>query len=309
VEELARSSNAIAQTLVLGTRGSPLARRQTDLIVTFLRQRFPTISLAVRTVSTEGDRVQDRPISELGDKGVFVRSIEQALVAGDIDLAVHSLKDLPSDVETPGLVIAAFSPREDPRDAFLSRDGVSLHNLASGAVVGTSSLRRRVQLLAMRPDLQVADIRGNVGTRLRKLAEGRYEALILAAAGLKRLGLEHHVVQYLPVEDFVPDAGQGILAVQGREGDPATQLVRMIDDGTSRVVARAERAVARALDAGCRSPVGAYATVESDTIHVLGMAATEDGSRLVRAQRQGAIGDAEATGLALGRDLLRHRTS
>jgi hydroxymethylbilane synthase len=288
---------------VLGSRGSALALRQTEIVAAALRARYPDIEIAVRTVETEGDRVQDRPISQLGDKGVFVRAVEAALLAGMIDLAIHSLKDVPADVSVPGLRLAAFTVREDPRDCLIAREEQSLAGLPPGSRVGTSSLRRRAQLQALRSDLVAVPIRGNVDTRLRKLREGEYDAIILAAAGLCRLGLEGAVTEYLPVEQFTPDAGQGIIAVQAREDDPAGVLAAAIDDPASRAAAVAERAVVRALHADCRSPVGAYAEIEGERMLLRGMAADEDGERLRRASVEGSVGEAEALGAELGRRL------
>jgi hydroxymethylbilane synthase len=260
-------------------------------------------------VETRGDRVQDRPVSEIGDKAVFVGAIEDALLAGEIDLAVHSLKDLPSDEERPELVLAAFSPRADPRDVLVSREGCLLAELPAGARVGTSSLRRRAQLMAARPDVSACDIRGNVDTRLRKLAEGSYDAVILAAAGLDRLGRGEEITEYLPVELFVPDAGQGIIAVQGRAGDAATGLAQAIDEHRSRVVAAAERTVVRTLGADCRSPVGAHAMLTSDRLRMLGMTANEDGSDLRRAEVEGPIDRGEELGRKLALELSRGSVS
>lgn len=293
----------LAQVTV-GTRGSALAVRQTNLIVALLRGQNPGTEFVIRTMLTTGDRIVDRPVSAFGDKGVFVRAIEQALLGGEIDIAVHSLKDVPSDSETSELRLAAFSPREDPRDVLVSRSGELLHELKAGAKVGTSSLRRRAQLMQFRPDVRPTEIRGNVDTRLRKLARGEYDAILLAAAGLLRLGLGESITQYLPVELFTPDAGQGILAMQTRVGDAVEALVHPVDDPTSRCVALAERAVVRSLEADCRSPVGAYARREGNRIVLLGMAASEDGSAVHRLEQGGCAEDAEELGAAVGHSLL-----
>ncbi|MDQ2743960.1 MAG: hydroxymethylbilane synthase, partial [Chloroflexota bacterium] len=293
------------RTIAVGTRGSALARRQTELIMDLLRERFPGITLQMVTVQTEADRVQDLPLSQFGDKGVFVRAIERALLDGEVDLAVHSLKDVPSDVETPGLALVAFSARADPRDVLISQRGERLKDLPAGSRVGTSSLRRRVQLGAVRPDLVTVDIRGNVDTRLRKVRAGEYEAVILAAAGIDRLGLGTAITEYLPVETFLPDAGQGIMVVQGRVDDDAADLARFIDSAESRLVAHAERALVRALGAGCQSPVGALATVEGDRLLLRGMAATEDLSRLCRAEERTEFDNAEMVGQRVANRLLR----
>ena len=293
-----------AQQVSIGTRGSALAVRQTELVAAALRERHPQVEFAIRRIESEGDRNQRDPVSLLGDKGVFVRALEQALLRGGIDLAVHSLKDVPSDVETPGLTLAAFSRREDPRDCVVSREGATLATLSSGARVGTSSLRRRAQLLAIRPDLTVVPIRGNVDTRLRKLRDREYDAIVLAAAGLHRLGLDEAITEYLSVDEMIPDAGQGILAIQARAGDPSCDLAACIDDPASRIAALAERAAVRALGADCRSPVGVLAALEGKTMRIRGMAASEDGSCLARAEASGPVSEAEATGYKLGRELL-----
>lgn len=292
------------ETLIVGTRGSELAVRQTDLIVTLLRNQNPDIEFEVRTLQTTGDRITDRPISTIGDKGIFVRPIERALLEGAIDIAVHSLKDVPADSETSGLEIAAYSAREDARDVLVSRSGGTLASLPGRAIIGTSSLRRRVQLGGIRPDVRAADIRGNVDTRLRKMDEGQYDAVLLAAAGLLRLGLTSRIAEYFPVDIFTPDAGQGILAVQVRAGDAAAGYARRIDDAESRVAGLTERAVVRALEAGCHSPVGAFATVVAEEMHLRAMAASVDGSSVYRIEESCPVAAAESLGEAVGKRLL-----
>jgi hydroxymethylbilane synthase len=288
--------------LTLGTRGSRLALRQAELTLSQLRERHPDAQFELRVVQTAGDRDRTRPISTIGDKGVFVRAIEYSLLVGEIDLAVHSLKDVPGDVSVAGLVLAAFSQREDPRDVLVSRAKLRLSELPAGARVGTGSPRRRAQLRAVRPDLTVADIRGNVDTRLRKLADEEYDAILVAAAGLHRLGARDMITEYLPVETFLPDAGQGIMVIQTRAGDEAQHIAAAIDSRTGRAAALAERAVARALDADCRSPIGALAEIDGDrmTIHAM---ASPDGTRIERASGAAAIAGAEALGLSVGRRL------
>jgi hydroxymethylbilane synthase len=269
-----------------------------------IRSRFPDMDVSTRVISTQGDRLQDFSISQLGDKGVFVRNIEDALLSGEIDLAVHSLKDVPSDEEVPELRLAAFFPREDPRDVLVSREAKTLHEVAPGALVGTSSLRRRSQLSAYRPDVRAKDIRGNVDTRLKKLQDGEYDALILAAAGLLRLGRADTITEYLPIDLFTPDAGQGILAIQTRRDGWLEELTERLDDRDSRLAAGAERACVRALGADCRSPVGAFATVDGDELLVVGMAAREDGSQLHRDSVRGAVSESVELGGELGSRLL-----
>lgn len=291
--------------LAIGTRGSALALKQAETVRAQLREQNPQIEFVLRTISTRGDEVRDRPISEVGDKGIFIRTLERALLAGEIDIAVHSLKDVPSDTETDGLVIAAFSAREDPRDVIVGRHGADLHDLPSGAVVGTGSARRRVQLLALRPDLQMRDIRGNVDTRLNKLRAGEFDAIVLAAAGLNRLGLAPVATRYLSVEECIPDAGQGILAIQTRCAEFATVVASRIDDPAGRLAAITERAVVRGLQADCHSPVGAYAAIEPGALVLYAMAAHEDGSSLQRRLYRLAPGEAVERGLAVGRELLQ----
>jgi hydroxymethylbilane synthase len=292
------------QTVRLGTRGSPLAREQAAIVERALRTAHPGITIESVVIRTTGDRFQDRPLSEVGDKGVFVRGIEQGLLDGTIDLAVHSLKDVPADVDVPGLELVAYSPREDPHDVLISRSGAGLMDLPPGARIGTSSARRRVQLLALRPDLTVEDIRGNVDTRLRKVQDGDYDAVILAAAGLARLGLGQVITQVLPFDAFTPDPGQGIIVVQGRKGERASQLAQAIDDATSHAAADAEREVVRALGADCHSPVGALAEVNAEVMTVTAMAFLDPTGPLVRASVEGSVTSAAELGARLGADLL-----
>jgi hydroxymethylbilane synthase len=240
---------------------------------------------------TSGDRTQasGEPLPEIGGKGLFTAELEQALRDGGIDLAVHSLKDLPTE-EAPGIVVGAVCLREDVRDCLVARDGLALAQLPAGAVVGTSSLRRAAQLRALRPDLEIRSIRGNVDTRVRKVREGEFDAVVLAAAGIRRLGLEDAVAEWLPVQTMLPAPGQGALAVQCRAGDePALVLLGAIDDPGTRAATTAERAFLRALGAGCTAPVGAHAdTVDLQHVLLEALAATPDGRTVVRVSGQGA---------------------
>lgn len=290
--------------ITIGTRGSDLALRQTQLVSDWIRARFPDLDIRVRTIKTEADRFQDKSIASLGDKGVFVRAIERALLDGIVDLAVHSLKDVPADTETPGLALSAFSPRSDPRDVFITRPGGTFLTIPAGSRIGTSSPRRRVQLRHVRPDLEYRDIRGNVDTRVRKLDEGLYDGIVLAAAGLQRLGLHDRITEYFDVSRCVPDAGQGIIAMQTREVGPARTIVSAIDDIQSRACALAERAVVRALGADCHSPVGAFAEVDGDRIRVRGVAALTVEGDAFREEAVGSASRAESIGTDLGARLL-----
>ncbi|MGI8827037.1 MAG: hydroxymethylbilane synthase [Chloroflexota bacterium] len=286
--------------ITIGTRGSRLALRQSQLIRDLLKARFPRMDARIMTIETEADLLQDRSISSLGDKGVFVRSIERALLERRIDVAVHSLKDVPADIVTPDLALAAFSARADPRDVLISRSGVGFDELPAGARIGTSSPRRHMQLRELRPDLDCVGIRGNVDTRLRKLEEGQFQAIVLAAAGLKRLGLADRVTEYLEVDRMTPDAGQGVIAIQTRQDGPIPEMVAAIDQLESRVCVLAERAVVRSLGAGCNSPVGVFAELHGSSITVRGIAAAAVGELTHRDEEVGSVDEPELVGTRLG---------
>ncbi len=276
--------------VVLGTRGSALARAQTERVVALLVAAWPGIECEARPIVTQGDRTQSsgEPLPEIGGKGLFTAELEQALRDGGIDLAVHSLKDLPTE-EPVGIVLGAVCLREDVRDCLVARDGLTLAELPAGAVVGTSSLRRAAQLRALRPELEIRSIRGNVDTRVRKVREGEFDAAVLAAAGIRRLGLEDVVTEWLPAETMLPAPGQGALAVQCRAGDePVLALLEAIDDLSTRAATTAERTFLRKLGAGCTAPVAAYATaVRPSHVELVGLVATVDGDELVRVSGHG----------------------
>jgi hydroxymethylbilane synthase len=286
--------------VVVGTRASALARTQTDLVVGLLQRARPELRFGVRVLDTAGDRTQasGEPLPEIGGKGLFTEELERALREGEIDLAVHSLKDLPTE-DAAGVAVGAVTAREDVRDCLVSRAGASLGDLPAGAVVGTSSLRRAAQLRAVRPDLEVRSIRGNVDTRVRKVRDGEFDATVLAAAGVRRLGLEDAVSEWLPPEVMLPAPGQGALAIQCRAGDSVLDLLRAVDDPAARAETSAERAFLKALGAGCAAPVAALATPvgasgPSDTVsqgilrvRLQGLVAAVDGSRMVRVQGEG----------------------
>ena len=295
----------MAKAIIAGSRASTLALAQSRLVIAALENRFPDQIFEIKNISTRGDRVLDRSLSEIGGKGVFVKEIEEALLAGQIDLAVHSCKDLPTE-QPAGLAIGAILEREDPRDVLVSREGRPLADLAAGARVGTSSPRRAAQLKAMRPDLQVADIRGNVDTRLRKLDEGQYDAIVLAAAGLSRLGLSDRACEFLDPAVFLPAPAQGALAVETRASDARTgALVASLDHFATRLVVDAERAFLRALGGGCSLPMGAYATVSGDSLAVSGVLA--DGGRLLRSTAQGPAAAAAQLGAQAATDVIGQR--
>jgi hydroxymethylbilane synthase len=288
----------------LGTRGSALALAQAGEVAAGLRARG--VEVEIVPMRTEGDRLTNASLALVGGKGLFVREIDEALLASRIDAAVHSLKDLPAE-RPAGLCLAALPPRADARDVLVSRRGEHLADLPPGSVVGTSSPRRRALVLALRADLAVEPLRGNVDTRLRKLESGAYAAVILAAAGLWRLGLAPANAQLLDPEEFVPAVGQGIVAVEAR-GDDAQTLAALagLDDRTSRVCAEAERAFLGGLGASCNSPLGAHATVPMSgaALRLSAMIAAADGHAVLRGHREGAAGEAAAVGRELAAAML-----
>lgn len=284
--------------LRIGTRGSALARRQVELVTDALRASAPEIEIETVALQTEGDRRAEVSLEEIGGQGVFVKDIETRLLRGEIDLAVHSLKDMPA--ESPdGLTLAAVLPRGDARDALVATGNRTLAELPAGARIGSDSRRRAVQLLALRPDVEVVSIRGNVDTRLRKVESGDYDAAVLAAAGLERLGLLKRATQVFTTRELLPAVGQGVLALQCRTEDTElVELLRALDDADTRVAITAERAFLRALGAGCRLPVGAYATLDGEKLRIDGLLADEAGKPF----RGGASGPA-ATAETMGRML------
>jgi hydroxymethylbilane synthase len=286
----------------VGTRASALAMAQAGTVAAALRRLGAEVELV--PMRTAGDRLLGARLADVGGKGLFVREIEEALADGRVDLAVHSLKDLPAE-QPPGLELAAFPEREDPRDVLVTRAGGGLEALAPGAVVGTSSLRRRAILLSLRPDLGVEPVRGNVDTRLRKLREGVCDAVLLAAAGLRRLGLAPVHAAPLAPDVFVPAVGQGILAVQVRRDDARTrELAERLDHRATRACALAERAYLRRLGASCNTPMAAHAVLEGARLAMTALVASEDGRRVLRAEAAGAPEDAEALGRGLAESLL-----
>jgi hydroxymethylbilane synthase len=299
----------LPRALKIGTRGSPLALIQAREVQRRLGEAEPALAadgaVEIVVIRTTGDRVQDRRLAEIGGKGLFIKEIEEALTSGAIDLAVHSLKDMETWLPD-GLAIGAVLPREDPRDAWFSRSGAGLDALSPGAVVGTASLRRQAQVLLRRPDLRVAPLRGNVETRLGKLADGVVEATILALAGLIRLGQAERTTATLDADEMLPAVGQGAIAVEIRaEDEDIAAAVAALNHGPSRARAVAERALLAELDGSCRTPIAALATLEhgGDTLRVRGLVALPDGSRCHRVERTGAAAEAASLGREAGRAL------
>jgi hydroxymethylbilane synthase len=291
--------------VVIGTRGSALALWQARHIAERLQAISPDLEVVVKTIQTKGDLVRDRALSEVGGKGLFVKEIELALDRNEIDLAVHSLKDMPTE-QPEGLALGAILERAEPRDALVLRGGRGeLSTLPLQSRVGTSSLRRRAQLLATRPDLQVIDLRGNVDTRLRKLAGGQYDAVVLAAAGLVRMGHGGAISQVLDVETMLPAVGQGALCVEVRTGDNKTRaLIEPLDHPATRQATQSERAFLRRLEGGCQVPIGAYAEVHGEQLHLRGLVAALDGSCLVRDEIRGPADGGDELGVELAERVL-----
>ena len=295
--------------LVIGSRGSKLALWQTEWVRAQLLALYSRLEVRVEVIKTSGDVLKDAPLSAIGGRGVFTKEIEDALLEGRVDLAVHSLKDLPT-TQPAGLLIAAVPQREDARDALVlpaSRgraEDASLLSLPEGAVVGTSSLRRLAQLKHLRPDLGIKDLRGNVDTRLRKLDAGGYDAIILAAAGLRRLGLEERISAPLPAHEMLPAVGQGALAVETRVDDAAViELLKPLDHELTRAACAAERALLRSLGGGCQLPIAAHAFRRGNSLRVEGLVAGLSGDTIVRDQIEGEMAEAQHLGETLARQL------
>jgi len=294
--------------LRLGTRGSPLALTQARMVRQALAAAhgFEPEKIEIVTIRTSGDRIQDRPLSEVGGKGLFTKEIEEALIAGSIDFAVHSSKDMPT-VLPDGLLLSAFMPREDPRDAFISRKANSIAGLPKGATVGTASLRRQAMVKRLRPDLVVVPLRGNVETRLRKLDEGVADATLLAIAGLKRLGLADAATAVLDAEAFLPAVGQGAIGIETRTSDTRTrELLASINHPDTAHALAAERAFLAVLDGSCRTPIAGHATVANQKIRFRGMIVKPDGSEWFETLREGDLRDAAKLGADAGAELKRH---
>jgi hydroxymethylbilane synthase len=292
----------LRQTLRIGTRGSQLALTQSRWVQSALQRLYPDLTIELVTIRTTGDRFLDAPLSTIGGKGVFVKEIEDALTAGRIDCAVHSMKDVPIELP-PGLVIAAIPARAAAHDTLISRARVALRQLPRGARVGTSSLRRMALIHAQRRDFEVVALRGNVDTRLRKLDAGELDAVVLAAAGLHRLGITRLEAEALDPEDFIPAIGQGALAIESRD-DSTRPLLLALDDAETRISVSAERAFLARVGGSCRTPLAAYATVEVGRLNLRALIAHPDGTAVVRGCRAGAADKAPDLGHELADELL-----
>jgi len=290
--------------LRLATRKSILAVTQSTWVKDRLEVMNQGLDVELVRITTKGDRILDVPLARIGGKGLFVKDIEEALLAGEADFAVHSLKDVPAEVPE-GLEVSVFPEREDARDAFISRNGAELAALPSGSRVGTSSLRRMVQLRSHRPDLEIISLRGNLDTRLRKLDAGEFDAILLAAAGLNRLGLAGRVTEFLDPEVMLPAVGQGALALEFRTDDPVTRrILAPLHHQKTAVCVASERAFLSRLEGGCQVPIGAHAVQEGDTLRLSGLVANEDGTRVIRREKIGPVSRPETLGSALADEIL-----
>jgi hydroxymethylbilane synthase len=289
--------------LIIGTRGSQLALWQTNWVKAQLTAAGHEIE--VRVIKTTGDKLENLPLAASGAKGLFIKELEEALVDASVDLAVHSMKDLPTDLPA-GLAVVAVPEREDPRDVLISRDSKRYMELPAGARVGTSSLRRQSQLRKLRADLELAPLRGNLDTRLRKLDRGDCDAIVLAAAGVHRLGWRERITQYLSGAEVCPAVGQGALAIEARSNDErVASALRPLDHTPTHFAVRTERALLRHLGGGCQVPIAAHAIVEGGALRLMGVVADLEGTRLIRAAGSGSADAPEALGAQVGEDLLR----
>lgn len=288
----------------IGTRGSALALWQAEWVKSELEKKHPGMAVTLTKIKTTGDKILDVPLAKVGGKGLFVKEIEEAMLGGDIDIAVHSMKDVPTQFPD-GLHLGAITKREDPRDALLSRNKVPLKDLPHGANVGTSSLRRQAQLMHLRPDFVIQQLRGNVDTRLRKLKEGRFDAIILAASGVKRLGLAENVTEYIDPEISLPAIGQGALGIECRVDDrELNDLIGFFNHPDSRTCVTGERALLRRLEGGCQVPIACYGHIKSGKLLLTGLVGSVDGKRIIKDSIEGAPEKAEKLGVTLAEKLL-----
>jgi len=290
---------------VIGTRGSQLAIWQAEWVQARLQERAPHLSIRLERIQTSGDKITDVPLAKIGGKALFVKEIEEALLRKDVDLAVHSMKDVPS-VLPEGLTIHCVPKREDPRDALLSRNGESFHDLPPSAKIGTSSLRRQSQFLAQRPDFSIHMLRGNLDTRVRKLQEGQFDAIVLAASGLKRLGWTAQITECLSPAISLPAVGQGALGIEGRTDDVFIQnLLAPLNDSTSRIAVSAERAFLARLEGGCQVPIAGHATIDGQQLTFHGLVASVDGQHIIREEMCGSVAEADLLAVTVAERLLK----
>lgn len=290
--------------LIVATRGSALALWQANYIKNRLENQHPGVTISLNVIKTTGDKILDVPLAKIGGKGLFVKEIESALMDGEADIAVHSMKDVPVDLP-PELELYANPVKEVPNDAFLSVKYHSLEELPQGAVVGTSSLRRKLQLVRINPLLKIKELRGNVDTRIRKMTDGEYDAIILAEAGLKRLGFTEHIKQSIPVDVMLPAVCQGVLGIEVRRNDTRTKdLIHFLKDADTETAVTAERAFLAGLNGGCQTPIACHAVLSGNTIHITGYLSDLEGKKIIRHTLSGAKTDPAALGSALAEKIL-----
>ena len=288
----------------IGTRGSKLALWQANWVKSVLEKKFPSIPVELIIIKTQGDKILDVPLAKVGGKGLFVKEIEQALLTRQIDIAVHSMKDMPADIPQ-GLCIGAIPERENPVDVFISRNGAGLSELAAGSVIGTSSLRRGAQLQHARPDIVIQPIRGNLDTRLKKLESENFDALVLAAAGVKRLNLEHKITEYLDPSFMLPAIGQGALCIETRKDDAIVgPLMASLDHAPTRSVVAGERAFLNRLEGGCQVPIAGHGRISENQFALTGLVAEIDGTRVIKGEKSGPLDSPETIGIDLAEELL-----
>jgi len=294
----------MASELRIGTRGSQLALFQANWVKDQLVRTRPELKVTLIKIKTTGDKIQDAPLAKIGGKGLFVKEIEEALIQRRVDLAVHSIKDVPTEFPK-GLHLSVITKREDPRDVFISKDGKTLKDLPQGAKIGTSSLRRQAQLLHFRSDLELIPLRGNLDTRLKKLKTLNLDAIVLALAGVKRLGLEERISEIIPIDISLPAIGQGALGIETRMDDRVVEdQIRFLNDPDSSIAITAERAFLKKLEGGCQVPIAAFAQKVGSTLQIDGLVGTIDGKRLIRHHLEGPIEEAEPLGTQLAEILL-----
>ncbi len=292
------------KSLKIGTRASKLAMWQANWVKSTLANAYPQQTIELITIKTKGDKILDVPLAKVGGKGLFVKEIEQALLDGRIDIAVHSMKDMPAEIPT-GLCIGAIPPREDSSDVLISKEGHLFSELKRGAIVGTSSLRRGAQIRHQRPDIQIVPLRGNVETRLKKLQTENLDAVVLAAAGVKRLNLEHRVTEHLNSDIMLPAVGQGALSIEIRQNDPDIQpLIEVLDDPETRAIVRGERAFLNYLGGSCQVPIAGHGVIDQNIFKLTGLVADLDGSRILKATLSGSGDTTESVGITLAQQLL-----
>jgi len=291
--------------IIIGSRGSQLALWQANWVKSQLENLHGNADISIRVITTSGDKIKDVPLSKIGGKGLFVKEIEEALLAKEIDLAVHSMKDVPIEIPSQ-LEISIITKRENPLDALISKNGIKLADLPQGATIGTSSLRRSSQLLNYRNDFKIHPLRGNVDTRLKKVEEGKYDAILLASAGLNRLGWSNRITEEISHEIIIPAMGQGALGIETRLGDSKTyNFISSLNHEQTNYEVSAERALVGKLDGGCQVPIGAYAKIEGDLITLKGLVASLDGKIIHKSEIVGPIDDAINIGQDLGEELLK----